>query len=117
MHYLPSPDLFICKANSSSVHYDTGFISGSVVEQTEQALVNIASALEQAGLSLRDVIRVRYIMPDRREFAQIWPTLRGVFGNIRPAATMIQAGLMNEEMRIEIEVTARKPLSMLEGTV
>ncbi|KAI9047009.1 hypothetical protein LZ554_009083 [Drepanopeziza brunnea f. sp. 'monogermtubi'] len=104
-------------SGTTGVHYDTGFISGSVVEQTEQAFINIAAALEQAGSSLRDVVRVRYILPDKREFSLIWPTLRSVFGNIRPAATMIQADLMNDEMRIEIEVTARKPVRMYEGMV
>lgn len=100
-----------------SVHYDTGFIAPDVIEQTEQAFINIAAALEQAGATLRDVVRVRYILPDKKDFCLIWPTLRAVWGNIRPAATMMEAGLMNDEMKIEIEVTARKAKPALEGTV
>ncbi len=57
---------------------------------------------------MADVVRVRYILPDAKEFEGCWPVLRRWFGDVRPAATMLQAGLMREEMRIEIEVTARK---------
>ena len=53
-------------------------------------------------------MRIRYILPDAKMFPQCWPTLKEWFGDVRPAATMIQAGLMREEMLIEIEVTARK---------
>ena len=65
-------------------------------------------ALEEAGASMQDVVRVRYILPDGKEFLQIWPVLKKYFGNVRPAATMVQAELMEEAMKIEIEVTARK---------
>ncbi|KAH7382015.1 endoribonuclease [Cadophora sp. MPI-SDFR-AT-0126] len=104
-------------SGTTGVHYDTGFIAPSVIEQTEQAFINIAAALEQAGATLRDVVRVRYILPDKKEFSQIWPTLRAVWGHVRPAATMMEAGLMNDEMKIAIEVTARKARPTLEGTV
>lgn len=40
---------------------------------------------------------------------QCRPALRKYFGDVRPAATMISAGLADARMRIEIEVTARKP--------
>jgi enamine deaminase RidA (YjgF/YER057c/UK114 family) len=79
-----------------------------IVLQTEQCLRNIESALAQAGSGLRDVVRVTYIVPEAEEFSRCWPTLRQYFGEIRPAATMISAGLADPRMRIEIEVTARK---------
>ena len=72
------------------------------------AMKNIASALEQAGSGLRDVVRVTYVVPRGDEFPQCWPVLRKYFGDIRPAAMMISAGLADPRMRIEIEVTARK---------
>jgi enamine deaminase RidA (YjgF/YER057c/UK114 family) len=78
------------------------------VNQAEQTLSNVAGALAQAGAKMEDVVRVRYILPDRSDFPRIWPVLQRWFGSVRPAATMIQAGLMEEIMRIEIEVTARK---------
>jgi enamine deaminase RidA (YjgF/YER057c/UK114 family) len=79
-----------------------------VVAQAEQCLKNIAAALEQAGASLADVVRVRYILPRREDFASCWPVLKEYLGDIRPAATMIQAGLYDPRMKFEIEVTARK---------
>ena len=57
---------------------------------------------------MKDVVRVHYILPDRDDFPKTWPVLQKWFGDVRPAATMIQASLMKNEMKIEIEVTARK---------
>jgi enamine deaminase RidA (YjgF/YER057c/UK114 family) len=79
-----------------------------VVEQTEQTILNIEAALTEAGSSIKDVVRVRYILPQRKDFPKCWPVLRKWFGDVRPAATMIQAGLIEEIMKIEIEVTAKK---------
>jgi enamine deaminase RidA (YjgF/YER057c/UK114 family) len=79
-----------------------------VVEQTEQTILNIEAALTEAGSSIKDVVRVRYILPQKGEFPKCWPVLRKCFGDVRPAATMIQAGLMEDIMKIEIEVTAKK---------
>ena len=83
-------------------------IHEGLVEQTEQCMKNIESALRQAGSSLRDVVRVTYVVPKAEEFPQCWPVLRKYFGEVRPAAMMISAGLADPRMRIEIEVTARK---------
>lgn len=57
---------------------------------------------------MADVVRVRYILPDRDDFPKTWPVLQKWFGDVRPAATMVQSGLMKDEMKIEIEVTAKK---------
>lgn len=81
-------------------------ISDSLVEQTDQCLRNIQTALEQAGSSLRDVVRVTYVLPNAADFPQCWPTLRKFFGEVRPAAMMISAGLADPRIQIEIEVTA-----------
>ena len=82
-------------------------IADGVAKQTEQCLKNIEAALTEAGSSLRDVVRVTYVLPNAAEFSECWPTLRKYFGDVRPAATMICAGLADPRMRIEIEVTAR----------
>ena len=83
-------------------------IADGIVEQADQCLRNIELALAQAGASLRDVVRVTYIVPNGKEFSNCWPTLRKYFGEVRPAATMISAGLADVRMKIEIEVTARR---------
>ena len=98
---------WIFVSGTTGFDYRAMTISDSVTEQTEQALKNIQSALEQAGASLRDVVRVTYILPRGEDFPQCWPILRKYFGEVRPAATMISAGLADARMKIEIEITAR----------
>lgn len=95
-------------AGTTGFDYDTMTISDDVVEQAEQTLRNIATALAEAGASVEDVVRVRYLLPDAADFETCWPVLRRWFGDVRPAATMMQVGLSDPRMRIEIEVTARR---------
>lgn len=101
-------------SGTTGFDYATLLISDSLVEQTEQCLRNIESALQEAGSSLKDVVRVTYVLPDGAEFAQCWPVLRKYFGDVRPAAMMICAGLLDLRMKIEIEVTALKQPSKKE---
>ncbi|MFV1465799.1 MULTISPECIES: RidA family protein [unclassified Phaeobacter] len=77
-----------------------------VVAQCQSALNIIGAALEQAGSSFADVVRVNYYLPDRAEFEPCWPLLAQTFGDKPPAATMIECGLIDPKFRIEIEVTA-----------
>jgi enamine deaminase RidA (YjgF/YER057c/UK114 family) len=94
-------------SGTTGFDYATMTISGDVVEQATQALANIAAALAEAGCSLADVVRVRYLLPDRDDFEPCWPLLRGCFGEARPAATMMVCGLSDPRMRIEVEADAR----------
>ena len=93
-------------SGTTGFDYTNMSISESLLEQTEQCIKNIAAALQQAGTSLSDVVRVVYVLPNGSEFEQCWPVLRKYFGDIRPAAMMISAGLSDPRMKIEIEVTA-----------
>lgn len=93
-------------SGTTGFDYTTMAISDDVAEQTEQCLRNIQHALEQAGASLADVVRVTYVLPRAEDFPSCWPTLRRYFGEVRPAAMMISAGLADPRMKIEIEVTA-----------
>ncbi|KAF5673785.1 endoribonuclease L [Fusarium heterosporum] len=94
-------------SGTTGYDYTTGQISSDVAEQADQTMTNIAAALKDAGASVSDVVRVRYILPERDDFPKTWPVLKKWFGDVRPAATMVQSALMKEEMKIEIEVTAR----------
>jgi len=94
-------------AGTTGYDYETMSISDEIVEQAEQCLINIEKALLEAGSSLDDVVRVHYILPDRRDFEPCWPVLRKYLGKARPAATMFVAELVDERIKIEIEVTAR----------
>ncbi|KAL1844613.1 hypothetical protein VTK73DRAFT_2172 [Phialemonium thermophilum] len=97
--------------------YTTGIISGDVAEQAEQTMRNVQQALAAAGAKMADIVRVRYILPDRRDFSKTWPVLQRWLGDVRPAATMIQAGLLEEEMRFEVEVTAKKGCRTVEAAL
>ena len=99
-------------SGTTGFDYATMTISEDVVEQAEQCLRNIEAALHEAGATLADVVRVRYLLPDRADFEPCWPVLRRAFGEVRPAATMMVCGLADPRMRIEIEVDAiRAPRS------
>jgi enamine deaminase RidA (YjgF/YER057c/UK114 family) len=95
-------------SGTTGFDYSTMTIADDLLTQAEQCLRNIEAALRQAGASLKDVVRVTYVLPDGGEFEQCWPVLRKYFGDVRPAAMMICAGLADPRMKIEIEVTALK---------
>ena len=95
-------------SGTTGFDYATMTIAADVAAQTEQCLANIATALAEAGCGFADVVRVRYILPDARDFPACWPALRRCFAKTPPAATMIAAGLADPRMKIEIEVTARR---------
>ncbi len=99
---------WIFVSGTTGFDYATMSISPSVEAQATQCLENIKSALAQAGATLADVVRVHYILPNGPDFEKCWPVLRAYFGNVRPAATMISAKLLDPRMLIEIEVTAMR---------
>jgi enamine deaminase RidA (YjgF/YER057c/UK114 family) len=93
-------------SGTTGFDYQSMEISEDVAEQCEQCLLNIESALNKADSSLKDVVKVNYILPDKTDFEKCWPVLRKYFGDIKPAATMWQAELVDTRMKIEIEVLA-----------
>jgi len=99
-------DVFV--AGTTGFNYATGEISDDPAEQTRQTLRTIEGALKEAGASLKDVVRARYYLPDGEDWAAVSEVLGEIFGDIRPAATAVIAGLIDPRMKIEIEVTARK---------
>ena len=95
-------------SGTTGYDYTTMTIADDVAEQADQCFRNISWALEQAGASLADVVRVTYVLPRGEDFEACWPVTRKYFGETRPAAMMIEARLLDPKMKIEIEVTARK---------
>ena len=98
-------------SGTTGFDYATMTLAEGAAEQAEQCFTNIIQALQQAGTTLADVVRVNYIVPVVADFEACWPVLRKHLGEVRPASTMISAGLIDPRIRIEIEVTARKPAS------
>jgi len=93
-------------SGTTGFDYKTMTISDDVVSQAEQCFKNIGDTLEKANAKFSDVVRVMYIFPDTSDFEKCWPVLSKYFGDVRPAATMISAGLSDPRMKIEIQVTA-----------
>lgn len=98
---------YVFVAGTTGYNYQTMQISDDPVEQAEQCLATIEKALHEAGSSMQQVVRVHYIFPDRKDFEPCWPVFQKYFGDVRPACTMFVAGLYDEKMKVEIEVTAR----------
>ena len=99
---------WVFMSGTTGFDYQSMTISDRVEEQAEQCFQNMAQALDQAGSSLAEVVRVHYILTRREDFEPVWPVLRRYFADVRPACTMIVAGLADPRMLIEIEVTALK---------
>jgi enamine deaminase RidA (YjgF/YER057c/UK114 family) len=99
---------WIFVSGTTGFNYATMEISDDVAAQAEQTFLNIKAAMEKAGFGLEHIVRVHYILPKAEEFQACWPVLRKFFGEIRPAATMLVAALVDPRMKIEIEVTGKK---------
>lgn len=95
-------------AGTTGFDYTTMTLANDVVAQCGQTFDNIEAALRQANASLQDIVRVTYILPEPTDFEKCWPVLRERLGDVRPAATMFAAPLVDPRIKIEIEVTARK---------
>lgn len=94
-------------SGSTGFDYETMKLPSDVTAQTRNTLATISKALGEAGCSLNDVLRVRYYLKNLRDLDAVTPLLGAAFELAKPAATLIVADLIEPEMKIEIEVTAR----------
>jgi enamine deaminase RidA (YjgF/YER057c/UK114 family) len=99
---------WIFVSGTTGFDYAKMSISEDVIEQTHQTFRNIEAALKQAGSSLKDVVRVRYIIVNPADWPVVAPVFGQYFGDVRPASTAIVCGLVDVKMKIEIEVTAKR---------
>lgn len=102
-------DGWVFVAGTTGYDYATMTMPDGIEDQCRNTLQTIERALQQAGATLDDVVRVRYIVPDPNDWPACWPLTSQAFAKARPAATMISAALQEPAMKIEIEVTARLP--------
>lgn len=98
---------YVFVSGTTGYDYSTMSIANDPVEQAEQCFKNIEQALIEAGSSLDDVVRVRYIFPNKLDFEPCWPVFQKYLGKAKPAATMFVAGLLDDAMKLEVEVTAK----------
>ncbi len=100
-------DGWVFLSGTTGYDYATMTLPESIEDQCRNTVANIREALERAGSGMDRVVRVTYMLPDRGEVPRCWPILSEAWDGAPPAATMIQTGLMEPAMKIEIEVTAR----------
>lgn len=98
---------WIFVSGTTGYDYATMSMPEDVEAQTRNALATVAAALKEAGGSMTDVVRARYYVTDGAYVDAVFGELGKVFGEIRPAATMLVCGLAKPEMLVEIEVTAK----------
>ncbi len=77
-------------------------------DQTRNAMNTIKKALAEADFEIADVVRATYYVTEASMMDVVFPIVGEYFAEVRPAATMIVCGLVKPEMKIEIEVTAKK---------
>ena len=94
-------------SGTTGYDYVTMKMPESVGEQASNALKTIEKALTEAGARMADVVRVTYYVGDRAYVDDVVKAVGPVFSDIRPAATMLLVGMIEEAMKIEIEVEAR----------
>jgi len=98
---------YVFVSGTTGYNYESMSISDNPAEQAEQCFRNIEKVLLEAGSNLNQVVRVHYIFPNKSNFEPCWPIFKKYLGIALPAATMFVAGLLDEKMKLEIEVTAR----------
>lgn len=88
--------------------YATMTMPEHVADQARNCFATIRKVLDEAGFSMQDIVRVQYTVTDTALVGALVPALGEALGEVRPAATMVIAGLIRPEMKVEIEVTAFK---------
>ena len=94
-------------SGTTGYDYKTMVMPDDVRDQARNAFATITHALEEAGSTIKDVVRVRYYITDMAHYDGLVEVAGKIFGDIRPAATMLVCGLTRPEMKVEIEATAR----------
>ncbi len=88
--------------------YATMEMPEGIADQARNCFATIGRVLEEAGFAMADIVRVQYTVTDAALVEALVPVLGDALGEVRPAATMVIAGLIRPEMKVEVEVTAFK---------
>ena len=88
--------------------YATMTMPERIADQARNCFATLRGVLDQAGFAFRDIVRVVHYVTDRALVDDLVPALGAELGEVRPAATLLVAGLMKPEMLYELEVTALK---------
>jgi enamine deaminase RidA (YjgF/YER057c/UK114 family) len=100
---------FVFVAGTTGYDYATMIMPADVTSQTRNCFKTIETALNEAGFAMADIVRATYYLTDVKDADEHFKVCGEVLGEIRPAATMlVVAGLLKPEMKVEIEVTAKR---------
>jgi enamine deaminase RidA (YjgF/YER057c/UK114 family) len=100
---------FAFVAGTTGYDYTTMVMPADVTSQTQNCFKTIEAALKEAGFALADIVRATYYVTDARDADAVFAVTGAHLGEIRPAATLlVVAGLLKAEMKVEVEVTARR---------
>lgn len=100
---------FCFVAGTTGYDYSTMSMPADVTSQTRNCFKTIEGALKEAGFAMADIVRATYYITDANDADTVFPLFGEYLGEIRPAATLlVVAGLYKPEMKIEIEVTAKR---------
>ena len=100
---------FCFVAGTTGYDYTTMIMPADVTSQSRNCFRTIEAALKEAGFAMADIVRATYYLTDVKNADAHFAVCGEVLGEIRPAATMlVVAGLFKPEMKIEIEITAKR---------
>ena len=100
---------FCFVAGTTGYDYATMTMPGDVAEQARNAFRTIDTVLDEAGFALADVVRATYYILNRSDADAVLAVCGEYLRDIRPAGTiLVVAGLLRPEMKVEIEVTAKR---------
>jgi enamine deaminase RidA (YjgF/YER057c/UK114 family) len=88
--------------------YKAMVMPDGIADQARNCFATIGAVLVEAGFTMDDIVRVQYTVVDAELVDALVPVLGEALADVRPAATMVIAGLIRPEMKVEIEVTAFK---------
>jgi enamine deaminase RidA (YjgF/YER057c/UK114 family) len=96
-------------SGTTGYDYTTMVLPADVTAQTQNCFGTIGAALKEAGFEMADIVRATYYITDRADADAVFAVTGAHFGEIRPASSiLVVAGLLKPEMKIEIEVTAKR---------
>jgi enamine deaminase RidA (YjgF/YER057c/UK114 family) len=95
-------------SGTTGYDYTAMTMPDGVEAQARNTFATIKTVLEEAGAAMADIVRVRYYITKRADAATMMKMAGEVLGDIRPAATLVICDLLEEEMLVEIEATAKR---------
>jgi enamine deaminase RidA (YjgF/YER057c/UK114 family) len=100
---------FAFVAGTTGYDYATMTMPADVASQSRNSFKTIEATLKDAGFAMADIVRATYYITDANDADAHFAVCGEVLGEIRPAATLlVVVGLYKPEMKVEIEVTAKR---------